>query len=289
MNTIDRHLRLVIGIPTRGRRSLLIECLTHLSHGLSFPAAHEATGTIIVADNDCSAETKALVERFDSVRYLPVAEQGADAYTRDALIAEAEQLGADAIIFIDDDDKPEYDWLLQLVQTYTQDKADIVFGAVVQVNGSTRSNRRYIGNCLIDLRYLRALPRPLFDPRLAKSGGADRVFFHSLRLHGVREAYNPNAIIYLDAYHSEITRGLMQRIRREFCIGYKNTLVMKLHPTVGNLRWYYLRVIKRLLRHCLSLVVRFHKRRHWLKVRKSCCECLGAFWAGVGGRFEFYK
>jgi len=87
---------------------------------------------LIVIDNCPNGEVRALCERMASS--LPVslhvveeAERGIS-FARNRAVSEALARGADFIAFIDDDDLPEPDWLVRLIERQKESQADIVLG-----------------------------------------------------------------------------------------------------------------------------------------------------------------
>ncbi len=144
---------------------------------------------IFVVDNaPPSAEAACTGVAGAMVRYVPEPRRGRG-FARGTAVEAALQHGADFIAFLDDDDRPEPDWLKQLLAKRHQTHSGIVFGAWRQdplapapgwaratlgafrdpvFSGEVRSNGlpRHVGtgNVLIDAEVFQRLPRPYFDP-----------------------------------------------------------------------------------------------------------------------------
>lgn len=126
--------------------------------------------------------------------------------------------GADFLIFIDDDERPEPEWLSELLTPALSGKADVVFGPVrTEVpfgsarwlgGGETLRNRLweqwpegssdenvYSGNTLISMALVRSDPPTRFDTSLNCLGGEDTDFFHRLRAKGARVHWAPRALV----------------------------------------------------------------------------------------------
>jgi succinoglycan biosynthesis protein ExoM len=163
---------------------------------------------LIVVDNDplCSAtpilDAWAPCERV-GLRYFHVPVPNI-AIARNAAIAQAQ---GQYLAFIDDDERPQADWLQRLLDALLQFDADVVFGPVIpryrpdcpawireggffdrpQFSTGTRideGNAR-TGNVLMRVRTLQALSGP-FDETFGQTGGEDSLLFRDLIANGKR-------------------------------------------------------------------------------------------------------
>lgn len=163
--------------------------------------------SIVIVDNDKSESARETVQsharqwRID-VNYVVEPEQNI-ALARNKAV---ETANGDFIAFIDDDEFPEQDWLLNLYKTMHEFKVDGVLGPVKPYfetappswvirggfcerdsfqTGTNIRNPKYTrtGNVLLDKR-LFVDKKSLFDPRLGKSGGEDVDFFRKMMLKG---------------------------------------------------------------------------------------------------------
>jgi succinoglycan biosynthesis protein ExoM len=115
-------------ICTFRRAAALTELLKALEHQRSDGAF---THSVVVADNDALASAKVVVEEFAArspmpVRYCVEPRQNI-ALARNLAVAHAD---GDFVAFIDDDEIPVEDWLLQLLTTYRRFAVDGVLGPV---------------------------------------------------------------------------------------------------------------------------------------------------------------
>jgi succinoglycan biosynthesis protein ExoM len=122
----------------------------------------------------------------------------------------------DWIVFVDDDETPETDWLLRLLETQRHFQADAVFGPVVPrygehtpkwvLDGAYFDRRRFetgtrideadarTGNVLIKADWLRSLQGP-FDKSFGHTGGEDSLLFRDLLARGCRFVWCDEAIV----------------------------------------------------------------------------------------------
>src|SRR5210317_530301 len=126
--------RVAICICTHNRAEVLKRLLLHLREielGPYDPGAVE----LIVIDNNPNSATRDICEQTGSslpinVHYTTEPEPGIT-HARNRAVAVALERGARCLAFIDDDDVPQNDWLLQLLQRQEASGADLVFGSWV--------------------------------------------------------------------------------------------------------------------------------------------------------------
>lgn len=158
---------------------------------------------VFVVDNDPERSAEQLVIGHAASSHLEVSyvhepSRGISA-GRNASIAAARSWEADALCFIDDDEWPEPDWLLQLVATARRTGADVVTGPVFPVFDQPPPNwiveGRYFerprhdhdglidyattSSVLIDMDCFGSAAEP-FDAEFGLSGGSDTHFFAEL-------------------------------------------------------------------------------------------------------------
>jgi hypothetical protein len=153
---------------------------------------------LVVIDNDPDGGAAEIVAGFagEGVEYFHEPTPGIAA-GRNRAIAEA--AGADALVFIDDDETPSQDWLRLLVEQWRSSGADAVAGPVRRVftddvedwvlatgvfaRKVRPSGSRLAGaatsNLLLDLRSLSAHGLG-FDERYGLTGGSDTMLSHAL-------------------------------------------------------------------------------------------------------------
>ncbi len=126
--------RIAICVCTHDRPAALSALLASLREieliGLD-PAAVE----VVVVDNRPNPGTRDLCEAARAglpigLHYAEEPQPGLT-YARNRAVAVAVERGADFVAFIDDDDQPQPDWLLRLLEQQAATGADLVFGSWV--------------------------------------------------------------------------------------------------------------------------------------------------------------
>ncbi|MGY1601011.1 glycosyltransferase family 2 protein [Geodermatophilus sp. SYSU D00815] len=187
--------RTVVAVLTYRRAEQLPALLAELvaQAGTVLPRAE-----VVVVDNDPAASAAGTVREWaaDGVRYVHEPRPGISAARNRAL---DEAAGADALVFLDDDELPLPGWLARLVAAWREWDCAAVAGPVSSrllapaepwVLGTGVFDRRRrpsgtlvggagAGNLLLDVRRVRALGLA-FDPRLGLVGGEDTLFTHQL-------------------------------------------------------------------------------------------------------------
>jgi len=126
--------RVAICVCTHNRAEVLkrlLLALRDIELGEYDPAGVE----LIVIDNNPNSATRDICEQTGAslpinVHYTTEPEPGIT-YARNRAVAVALERGAEFIAFIDDDDEPRSDWLLQLLRRQQASGADLVFGSWV--------------------------------------------------------------------------------------------------------------------------------------------------------------
>jgi glycosyltransferase involved in cell wall biosynthesis len=158
---------------------------------------------VLIVDNDPAGSGRSIVETFREsatidIEYLVEPTRGIWA-GRNAAVARSLQRQADFVCFIDDDEWPEQDWLVQLVATQSATRADVVTGPVFPAfdeepprwildggffeRPAFEHNQRITwattSQVLLARRVFDGRPAP-FDARFGLSGGDDTHFFAEL-------------------------------------------------------------------------------------------------------------
>ena len=237
--------RIAICVCTHGRTRELERLLGSL-RGIELGSHPAESVELIVIDNRPNAETRALGR--EAAAGLPIGLHYAEepepglTYARNRAVEVALARGADFVAFIDDDDRPEPDWLVRLLEQQAANGADLVFGSWVldeemprwaRESGIFRSpdkpkrdkGRRYglphfaSGcNLLAGRRILEqvAAAGPVFDHHFRFTGGEDKDFFIRAHHMGARLASADRSIIHRNHDPERYTvRGLLRR-------GFKN-------------------------------------------------------------------
>ena len=123
--------KVVVGVPTYRRPADLATLLPLLLAQADALTDHH--GHVLVVDNDPDGSARAVVERLgdDRVSYAHEPTPGIAAVRNRILDVATDDLGADLVAMIDDDERPEPGWLAALVRTWEQTGAALVAGRVV--------------------------------------------------------------------------------------------------------------------------------------------------------------
>ncbi|MCL3861294.1 glycosyltransferase family 2 protein [Actinotalea sp. K2] len=154
---------------------------------------------VVVVDNDPGASARAAVEELDlpEVTFVHEPRPGIAA-GRNAALREASDV--DTLVFIDDDETPEGEWLSVMVDTHARLGGAALAGPVLRVHESPPASwvraarvfdRRRMptgtpleaagsGNLLLDMRHVRRHGLE-FDDRLGLAGGSDHLFTKQIR------------------------------------------------------------------------------------------------------------
>ena len=219
------HRSIVVAVLTFRRPDLLADFLESYSRISLPPDCHVR---LLVVDNDARASGlptfTAWRDRLPHARYVVEPRVGIPV-ARNRALDEALTDGADALCFIDDDETPEKDWLVRLVDAWRQSGATLIGGPVEVaeppaaatpmqrlMNASlvARAHRKFRGvaraaarggrftivtnNWLCDLRWLAATGLR-FDESLLMTGGSDTAFYKAATALGCRKAWAADAVV----------------------------------------------------------------------------------------------
>ncbi len=193
----------VVAVGTRGRP----DGLRRLLASLGAQTGLDGVGTaVVVVDNDPEGSARAVAQspgaRWPLV-YVVEPEPGIPAVRRTG-VRHALELGADAVVFVDDDEEAPPPWLATLVGHWRSSGADAVTGPVLRrlpdgapgwarhadhfdTRGSHRTGERlgkaYTGNALVSRRVFQRLDS-WFDDAFRFTGSSDLHFFLMVRRAG---------------------------------------------------------------------------------------------------------
>lgn len=199
--------RIAICVCTYNRPQYLTRLLVALQD-VDLSGYNPQSVELIVIDNSPNPETEAICQRAAprlpiSIHYTTEPEAGIT-FARNRAVAVALERGAEFVSFVDDDDQPQSDWLIQLLDRQAITQADMVFGTWIldaempqwaRESGLSRSpvkarqkkkSRRYglpgcasTCNVLIGRDILERVGASgdVFSHRFCNSGGEDKDFF----------------------------------------------------------------------------------------------------------------
>ncbi|MCE9630538.1 MAG: glycosyltransferase [Planctomycetia bacterium] len=222
----DSRQLILVAVLTFRRSRELAEFLEGYSR-VELPP--DADVTLLVVDNDAQGSGRATVDayrdRIPGTQYVVEPRVGIPV-ARNRALREALASNANAVCFIDDDEVPEPDWLVNLAGEWRRSGAELVGGPVgvsptpptatiwqrlVNASLASRSRRKYAGtataaasgghytivtnNWLCDLRWL-AASGLMFDERLLLTGGSDTAFCRAAIAAGCRCSWAPDAVVH---------------------------------------------------------------------------------------------
>ena len=243
--------------PASDKRIAICVCTHSRSHGLSLLLSNmrdidlrgydPSLVELIIIDNSPNPKTQAICIR--AAPGLPIGlhyteeRQAGITHARNRAVECALERGADLIAFIDDDDQPRPDWLVQLLDCQAETNTDLVFGTWVLdaqmpqwardsgiFRSPTKSKQEKKGgryglpdcastcNMLVGRSILEkvAATGPVFCHAFRFSGGEDKDFFIRAHALGATLASAENSVIYRNHEKERYTaRGLLRR-------GFKN-------------------------------------------------------------------
>jgi succinoglycan biosynthesis protein ExoM len=235
--------RVAIGIATCRRQAGLARLLDAINR--LHLRDDEATVDIIVVDNDPAGSSRDVcvgrtAETRWPISYFVEPRPGIP-FARNTIVSAAVR-DRDAVVFIDDDETPERDWLHHLLQTWRQFGADVVAGPVLPrfevrppdwvIEGGFFEFPRYAtgtvrdlaftNNVLVAARVFHVL-ETWFDQRLQFNGGSDTLFFRRVFLAGLRIVWCDEAVVHDDVPPARATFGWV--IQRSYRYGHTHAFV----------------------------------------------------------------
>ncbi len=228
-------MRVGICIATYKRIQELARCLESLGR-LQLPYNSDLIVEVFVVDNDAKGSArlvvKSLREKLPFLIHYDVEPRRGIPFARNRAVRMAQ--GCDFIAFIDDDETAHRDWLNQLLETQSRYNADLVAGPAIPefdrqapkwLKQSQLFNKRRLPtgesihwastcNCLIRTATLLRIPGP-FDPRLATTGGSDRLLTLQLSRRGYKLIWCNEALVtdHIPIERTTVTWYLQRKYR----------------------------------------------------------------------------
>jgi glycosyltransferase involved in cell wall biosynthesis len=182
----------------------------------------------LIIDNDPQGSARTIVENYqaeaENIRYVIETERGIP-FARNRAIDEAASLEADVLCFIDDDEYPDQDWLIRLVDVWRNTGAKLIGGPVavapaenlgiwqriIHKSLSSRAERKnrstakaaaargrftvVTNNWFCDVNWLKKTGIR-FDETYRFSGGSDSAFFREAKKINCTVAWEPRACVH---------------------------------------------------------------------------------------------
>ncbi|MDY7578264.1 glycosyltransferase family 2 protein [Herbaspirillum sp. RTI4] len=287
--------------------------LTHLLVALLAQAYDDLRIEVVVVDNDPAGSAATVLEHWRQCSPLPL--QARHEPTPNISLARNAAVHAASgawILFIDDDELPDPDWIRRMVATQAQYQADAVLGPVTPnyrsdtpdwIRRGDFFNRRRLatgtrvgindartGNVLIRRSLLQQLPGP-FDPAFGLSGAEDTLLFHALIDLGAVLIWCDEATVSEEVASQRATLGWL--LRRSYRQGqtYMRCELVRRRGAARCLRGALLG-LRALLQCAIALVCSLLclplspvKAVKWLRIGLSQCGKLSAL---AGHRYHEY-
>jgi len=190
---------------------------------------------VCVVDNHADGEGAAVCEKLPSDYPYPVhamvEPQPGISPARNMVVNKALELNPTYLAFLDDDERPEPQWLSELLRVQNATQADAVggptlsefpdgisdevkqnpyFGADLGIADEASCQLQAAGNFLIKADVIKTMAPTFFHPAFAQSGGEDLAFFTQLAKDGARMHWAANAIVHEAVPENRLTKSWMK-------------------------------------------------------------------------------
>jgi succinoglycan biosynthesis protein ExoM len=294
----------LVAIPTRGRRDLR-PALDELARQA---AGADALVEVVVLDNSVTEDTAIGTVAAEYGYSVHRVIRPGLAQVRNAAI-ELLRPSHRALIFMDDDERPEASWLKAMLGAHSRQAATVVIGPVwievpeaspawlgggefwrsrMDLPDGRYEGETYSGNTLIDADFLRRTGLR-FDERFDQTGGEDTDFFRRLRAVGgvVVWAQDAAAIERVDEVRLTV-RGVMHRSFHAANLSWR---LDRPDLTRSNQAWSLVRRTGRLPRGAGRLVhgLLQHRTDRMVQGLCDCAAAAGTWTSALGLRTRYYR
>lgn len=311
----EAAVRLYVCVCTHNRVDLLQELLESLQT-IELDGLDPRQVRLLVVDNNPTGSVRAMCGPYSD--RLPIGLDVAEepqrgiSFARNKAVSVALNDGADFVAFIDDDDMPEPDWLLRLVEKQRDTDADIVFGGWRPMGNvdmpawlkQTRSFQshvprsrnayglpKYVGTCNVLFRrgVLERLGAdgPVFDPDFALIGGGDKDLFIRASKSGSNLVLADRSII--NKREEEDRQTIKGALRRAFRNGCSVMNMSMKHGTSTEVKRKRNQSVKRLVLSVLRVPLYLFSKDRQLVNLYQISRQLGALFRYAGFRYKYYK
>ena len=307
-------MKIAICICTCDRPALLQRTLEALQ-GILLNGLGGVGLEIIVVDNGGGDKARPVCEAIS--KQLPIALHLAKqprrgiSFARNKAVEVALSRGADFLAFIDDDDWPEPDWLLRLLESQQSSKADLVFGlwridtnqdlpdwvkSTPVFQQPDRDAKAHLGmprwastcNVLVRTEMLERMGSggEPFAAKFAFVGGEDKDFFIRAIKAGASFACAQESMVHKCNDVERVTvRG---QLKRAFRIGCSTMNLLKEHGSAPAIKKKRMKSLKKLVKSALALPVSIFRKDRMMKHLWRISRTLGVLYGDIGNRFRYY-
>lgn len=305
-------MKISVCVCTCNRPELLQRLLGSL-RGIDLGTLDPGSVELIVVDNDPTGQAEAVCQGASSslpieLHFTEERERGIS-FARNRAVSTALSRGADLVAFIDDDDIPEPDWLIRLIEKERETNADIVFGTWREDGNLPKwaNGGKLFRNAGHDQEGAFGLPKGVatcnvlikrevieglgadgaaFSPDFAHTGGGDKDFFIRARKSGAVFASAGKSIINRNYEDFRLSfRGLLK-------MGFKNGCsrmnMTRRHGTPAGVRTKGTKALLRLPLKVISLPFCVFSKsllmRHLYRMSKD----VGTLYGFTGRTFRYY-
>lgn len=227
-------------------------------------------------------------------------------FARNRALKEAKTQGSDYIAFLDDDDHPDEQWIVNLWTCMQKYSATVVVGKMTfnwpesctleeeikRVYDGARGDRTTgdplvrSGTCntFVDFNFVKT-HNLSFDPLFNLTGGEDSHFFEAMTLLGARIVWCNEAVVYSDIVEERANEKYIWR--RRYNIGYTDHLRYKL--LYGRSKTFR-KGLRLIIRNTIMISSSYFSKSEKIKVKrkKKMAELRGTFAAMRGVKYENY-
>jgi succinoglycan biosynthesis protein ExoM len=204
-----------------------------------------------------------------------------------------EYANSEYIIFIDDDEWPDKDWLIHLLTTSQKYNADVVFGPVIPIypknapkwiiqggffnrkNSTTGTIKQHgaTNNTLVK-RTIKTNPSLKLDPEYGLTGGEDTDLFNRLYLAGAKMVWCNEAIVYESIPYNRMTVSWL--LRRSLRGGQIYARIFYITTSkLKKLLWFFQRIAYITICICLLPFSLILGKARWVWVLRKIMSNLG--------------
>lgn len=305
--------RLAVCICTYNRDMLLSQLLHSLA-AIDWRLGNLAEVVLVVVNNKPNPDTRHICEGLSAslpvyLNYAEEPERGISS-ARNRAVAEALSLGADLIAFLDDDDMPDPDWLVELLIVHDQTKADIVAGnhrftdpppwsdglddrrsrksdsksvGSAQIPRGARTSNVLIGRAILEKMSHDGGP---FRLEFSASGGEDKDFFLRAAQAGALFAFAEESVV--NVYHEAVrftSRGVFARGLKAGC---SKMNITHAHGRHNECMVLFVRSLGKFLHSLLSFPLALSSKRKRLRCLYRMGRAAGSVYFFITGHSPRY-